>query len=669
MYKIIVTLLALCIFSLPLPAQEKAITLNQNSPHVKLKSINIGDCRWTEGFWADKFEVCEQEMVPYMWNVLSSPDIGHAYQNFKIAAGLEEGICKGTAWHDGDFYKWIEASLYVYAINKDSSIISRLDEVIAVIAKAQAEDGYLSTPVMLRKKERFSEKRNHEMYNFGHLFTTACIHHRVTGKTSMLDIATNLADYLYETFNPTPDDLIHFGWNPSHIMGLVELYRTTKDKRYLALAEIFINNRGAAKAIEHPSIHIQDLGDQNQDRTPLREEDEAVGHAVTAMYLYAGAADVYAETGEKALMDALHRIWDNVVNYKMYVTGAVGQVHHSASSNKDFVHEAFYHEYVLPNKTAYNETCANISNAMFNYRMLSLTGNSKYTDIMELVLYNSALSGISIDGKSFFYTNPLRRTEGDKALQWDTETRQPYLDCFCCPPNIVRTIAKSSAWAYSLSDDAIWVNLYGGNRLETTMLDGATLKLSQESNYPWDGDVKIVVDECKEQAFSVMMRIPEWCNKYSIKINGKHQEVQLSSGRTAHLKRVWKKGDAIELVMDMPPTLVEGHEKVEEIRNQIAIKRGPVVYCLESPDLSDEDEILDIYIPSAINLKPVYKENLLGGLTTLNGTVKKRQFKSNSLYAPLNKSDWKELDVQFIPYYAWSNRGISEMTVWMPILW
>ena len=384
--------------------KRNGIVNNSESPHVVLKSINIGDCQWTDGFWADKYRLCEEVMVPYMGTLLKG-DIGHGYNNFKIAAGLKEGEHKGHWWHDGDFYKWMESAMYVYGINKDEKIVEELDEIIEIIGKAQEDDGYVSTHVTINGFDRFSNRQYHELYNSGHLLTSACIHHRVTGKTNFLDIAVKHADYLYGVFQPRPKELARFGFNPSQIMGLVELYRTTRDARYLELAEIFVNMRGDGP-VQAPTVNPKFEGDMCQDRVPIREETEAVGHAVLAMYLYAGVADLYAETGEKALLDALERLWANVVDKKMYVTGAVGQAHHGASSRVDFVHEAFIDEYMMPNSTAYNETCANVGNAMFNWRMLSLKGESKYADVMELVLYNSALSGISSDGKHYFLRQP-----------------------------------------------------------------------------------------------------------------------------------------------------------------------------------------------------------------------------------------------------------------------
>lgn len=652
-------------------AQTNGIINNANSPYVKFKSVNMGDCIWTDGFWADKFKVCEESMVAHMGELLTG-DVGHALNNFKIAAGLMEGNHQGMNWHDGDFYKYMEAVTYVYAQNKDENLVKELDDYIDIIGKAQQSDGYLQTQVTVKGLKRFGNRQYHEIYNAGHLFTSACIHYRVTGKTNFLSIATKYADYLYKTFMPQPDSLKRFGFNQTQIMGLVELYRSTDNKNYLDLAELFINMRGKSKVEPDATANFKHIGDMVQERTPLRKETEAVGHAVLALYFYAGAADVAAETGEKALIDALDRLWENVVDKKMYITGACGQTHHGASSHVDMIHEGFLGEYMMPNLTAYNETCANICNSMFSYRMLGLHGESKYADIMELVLFNSALSGISIEGKDYFYANPLRvchHAEDGADHETEFDERIPYINCFCCPPNLVRTIAKVSGWAYSLAENGVAVNLYGGNKLVTKMLDGSELELTQITNYPWEGSVKLTVDECKKAAFKVMLRIPDWADGSTIKVNGLDAGIEAVAGTFAIVERQWEKGDFITLEMPMDIKLMEGNPLIEEVRNQVAVKRGPVVYCIESPDLPGESQILDVYLPSSSKLKADYKADLLGGVTTVSADVKLRKDKNGAMYRSLEKPVWETVTTQFVPYFAWANRGAAEMTVWVPYMW
>ncbi|WP_283435563.1 glycoside hydrolase family 127 protein [Neorhodopirellula lusitana] len=657
------------VFATPLAhAHQRGIINDGDSPHVKLRSVDIGDCRWTSGFWADKVRLCEQVMVPHMGTLLKG-DVGFAYDNFKIAAGLKDGEHQGMNWHDGDFYKWMEASVYIYAQNHDQKILSELDEIIDVIGQAQMDNGYLSTQTQINdEKEAWSNRQLHELYNSGHLLTSACIHHRVTGKDNFLKIAIKHADYLYDLFSPQPKELARFGFNQTQIMGLVELYRTTEDKRYLKLAEQFINMRGQSPVAPDDTANYKFIGDMVQERTPLRRSKEAVGHAVLALYFYAGAADVYAETGEQALVKALDRLWDSYVNHKMYITGACGQTHHGSSPKVDMVHEAFIADYQMPNATAYNETCANICNAMFSYRMLGIHGESKYADIMELVLYNSALSGISQEGTHYFYTNPLRRTCSNKMGITDYENRAAYIPCFCCPPNLVRTIAKVSGWAYSVSENGIAVNLYGGNQLSTQLLDGSQFELKQETDYPWDGKVQLTVQSCKGTAFSIHLRIPEWAEGATLQINGADAGIAVQAGTYATIKRIWKANDVITLDMPMEPKLLVGHPLIEETRNQAAIKRGPVVYCLETPDLPDNTSILDVYLPVDIELKPTQDPAWKDGLTTLNGDVLIYKDQRTAMYRPLEKREWEKVETQFIPYYAWSNRGTAEMSVWLPLV-
>ncbi|WP_324025421.1 glycoside hydrolase family 127 protein [Maribacter sp. BPC-D8] len=647
------------------------LTFNTNS---KLKSIGIGDCNWTGGFWADKFKTAEEIMVPYMGDLLCG-DVGHALNNFKIAAGLKEGEHKGMFWHDGDFYKFIEAKTYIYAYTKNASILSEIDEYISIISQAQEDDGYLQTQIQLRKDaDRYENRKYHEMYNTGHLLISACIHHNVTGQNNFLNIAIKHADLLHTIFKPETKHFGRFGFNQTQIMGLVELYRTVGDAKYLRLAEKFINNRGKYE-VKHDSTTIgYPIGDMVQERTPLRESKEAVGHAVLALYYYAGAADVYSETGEQALLNALDLLWDNVTQKKMYVTGAVGQAHYGASANLDMIEEGFIDAYMMPNMTAYNETCANLCNAMFSYRMFGIHGESKYMDIIELVLYNSGLSGISVEGKEYFYANPLRminNTRDYEAHENVTETpnREPYLECFCCPPNLVRTISKVSGWAYSVSDNGVSVNLYGSNHLKTNLSDGTIVRLTQETDYPWNGRIKITVQECKTESFEIAFRIPGWAKSATLQVNGEPTSIQLTPGTFARINRVWKMGDVVLLDIPMEINLVEGHPRIEEVRNQIAIKRGPVVYCIESPDLPKNTEVLNVYFNCNTELKEEFRPEFLGGVSVVKGEILIRKDKAEGMYQTVTKPQWEVYKTQFVPYFAWSNRGQAEMTVFMPVVW
>ncbi|WP_111977176.1 glycoside hydrolase family 127 protein [Algibacillus agarilyticus] len=657
-------------------SHSKAILANSESPHVKLKSVNFGDCQWTDGFWADKTQKAVDTMIPYMGDVLCG-DVGHALNNFKIAAGMKEGKHQGMYWHDGDFYKFMEAKIYAYGLTKDENLLKELDEYIDIIAKAQEPDGYLQTQIQLKvdpAAERYANRKYHEMYNTGHYLITACAHYRITGQRNLLDLAIKHADLLYTYFFPDTKHYQRFGFNQTQIMGLVELYRTIGDKKYLVLAQKFIDRRGTYE-IEHDSTTIgYPIGDMVQERTPLREEKDPNGHAVLALYYYSGAADVYAETGEEALINALDGLWESVTQKKMYVTGAVGQTHYGASKNRDMIEEGFIDDYMMPNLTAYNETCANLCNAMFSFRMLGIHGQAKYADIIELVLHNSGLSGIGLGGKDYFYANPLRMLHGTRdydahADVTETPDREGYLACFCCPPNLVRTITNLSGWAYSLAETGVYVNLYGSNNLNTKQLDGSAIKLTQDTEYPWKGLVKLTVEEAKSSAFDIALRVPGWATGATITINGEDAGVEATPATYAILNREWKAGDVIIIDIPMEATLVEGHPRIEEARNQVAVKRGPVVYCVESPDLPEATSVLDVYIEGEGELKLEQDDAILGGIPTINVDARIRESNKDAMYSAITKPVWTDFSAKFVPYFAWSNRGTAEMSVFVPVVW
>ena len=651
---------------------NRGLVNTSSSSYLKLKSVDIDDVKWTDGFWADRFETVHNSTIHTMWDLLKDPKVLHAWQNLRIVAGLEEGDFRGTFWQDGDFYKWMEAVSYVYAMTGEKELDKLLDNVIEVIAKAQAKDGYLHTSTMIGKgtvisrgpdrpyegpdNKRWVHLGYHELYSMGHLLTSACVHFRATGKTTFLSVAKKCADYLYTVFHSRNPKLAHFGFNPSQIMGLVELYRSTGNPKYLELADIFVEMRGS-----QPGGRLQ-----NQGKTPLKQEHEAVGHAVTANYLYCGAADVYAETGDNELLVALERIWNNMFYQKMYITGATGALHKSPPIDGDFVDEAYGENYELPNSTSYNETCANMANAMWSYRMLGISGDAKYADLMERVFYNSGISGISLDGNHYFYTNVLRRTFGEPFLSWDKPTRQPWLECFCCPSSLARTLVEVNSYAYSISENGIYVNLYGSNSLETELSDGSTIKLSQKTDYPWDGKISITIEEAPTKKSSIFLRIPGWIEEASLKVNGKIYNKKLVPGTFAEVQKKWTANDRIDLELPMPVKLVESNPLVKENVNHVAVQRGPIVYCLESPDLPKTIRVKDVRLDLNTEFETNYRDDLLGGITQLNcsGLLYKNNEWQNTLYQNL---ELQPVQLSLIPYYAWSNRGVSEMTVWLPI--
>jgi len=422
-------LLSLLMAFLSINAQNSGLTNTSSSKFAKMNSTNIDAVKWTNGFWAERFSVYKDTMILSMWKTLDNPDISHSYRNFEVAAGEVEGEHWGPPFHDGDFYKWLESVASVYAITKDPKLDALMDKIIATIVKVQRADGYIHTPVIIAEmhkgidthkvdntvigtkvgdatKGAFNNRLNFETYNLGHLMMAGIIHKRATGKTTLFNAAVKATDFLCHFYETASAELARNAICPSHYMGVVEMYRATGNPRYLTLAKDLIDIRGM----------VESGTDDNQDRIPFRKQKQAMGHAVRANYLYAGVADVYAETGEQALMDNLESIWTDITTRKMYVTGACGALYDGTSPDGtnytpdsiQKVHQSYGRAYQLPNSTAHNETCANIGNMLFNWRMLQVTGNAKYADVLETALYNSVLSGVSLDGKRFFYTNPLR---------------------------------------------------------------------------------------------------------------------------------------------------------------------------------------------------------------------------------------------------------------------
>lgn len=658
-------------YSLSLLAGEPGMVDTTSSPFAQIRTVGMDETHWTHGYWADRLELCRTQMVPSMMRLMEGTNYSQFFMNFEIAAGLVNGKSHGATFNDGDFYKFLEGASAVLADTNDAALQARLDNIIAVIAKAQETNGYLDTWVQLRQRDGdtsvapFSNPENFEMYNLGHLMTAACVYYRITQKTNFLAVACKAADLLCDAFqNPTPalaNNLIC----PSHYMGLVELYRATREIRYLDLAKKLFAMRNLVK----------DGGDDNQDRIPFPEQDTAEGHAVRANYLYAGAADLFLETGDTNLWEPLGKIWRNVVTKKMYITGGCGALYDGASPDgaKDQkhitrVHQAYGRNFQLPNTTAYSETCANIGSVLWNWRMFLATGEAKFMDVVELALYNSVLSGVALDGTNFFYTNPLRVTDPmPTELRWSRQ-RVPFVSSFCCPPNLVRTIAESADYAYGKSGETIWMNLYGASSLQTTLASGEKVKLSQETEYPWNGRVRIKIEVSGKDEFALKLRIPGWAKNASFRINDTPADDSPRPGSYFEVRRVWKVGDLLDLDLPMPTRLMEANPLVEEDLNQVAVQRGPIVYCAESTDLPRGIRISDLLIPSDISLTARYDQRLLGGMVVLEGKAQARTEIdwSEKLYREAQPEELKPINVRFIPYCVWQNRGPSEMSVWLP---
>ena len=650
---------------------EVPIAAVSASPHARVRPVGLDEVEWTGGFWSKRERVNRERSIPAMWELMRDSRYKPFYEHFLIATGRAEGAHHGAPWNDGDFYKWIEAACSVLANRDDPDLRAAVDQAVEAVVAAQRDDGYLHTPVLIARRNGdadarpFADRHDFEVYNLGHLMTAGCLHYRATGERALLAAAERAATFLEGAFaNPTPR-IARQAVCPSHYMGLVELYRTTGEERWLTLARRVLRLRREASGVAGGG------GDDNQDRVPFTDQREAVGHAVRANYLYAGAADVFLETGDPSLRTALDAVWQNVRDRKLYVTGGCGALYDGASPDGSpsqgeitRVHQAYGRNYQLPNTTAHNETCAAIGAVMWNWREFLATGDARCVDWIELAMHNAVLSGVSLAGTEYFYTNPLRVTDPlPTQLRWSRQ-REEFVVSYCCPPNVVRTVAQLGGYAYALDDEGIIVNLYGANRLATEW-NGNPVRLSQETDYPWSGDVELRFDEPPAGPCALRLREPGWCGEMSIRVNGEPVDAPVDRGFRV-LRRSWAPGDVVSVRMPMVPTPLESHPLVEETRNQVAIKRGPVVYCLESVDLPDGVAIDDVRLDAGGRFE-VSTADRLGGVSVIEADATIIPSKPwESLYRPLEDGNERTLRVRLIPYFAWGNRGPSEMTVWVP---
>ena len=663
---------------------QGGLTDMSHSQQAKMTNTPLGAVKWTGGFWADRFNMLSTTGIWSMWDTWNTPyetmdDMGlhgsNGFRNFEVAAGTVKGKHHGPPFHDGDMYKWLEACATVYAITKDPKLDALMDQFIEQVALAQRADGYIHTPVVISErnagidthaitenaagieigkdqKHAFASRLNFETYNLGHLITAGIIHKRATGKNTLFDCGKKAADFLYNFLTNDAAELSRNAICPSHYMGAAEIYRETGDEKYLTLAKGLIAIRDS----------VQNGEDHNQDRHKFRDQYEAMGHAVRANYLYAGVADLYAETGEAQLMKNLSAIWDDIIQHKIYIMGGCGALYDGVSPDGTTynqpsiqqIHQAYGRQFQLPQEAAHNEICAQIGMMLFSWRMFQTTGDAKYIDNIENELYNGILSGISIDGRDFFYTETLRRTkEFPYTMRWPKH-RQHYITCFCCPPNTLRTLCQAQEYAYAVNGQTLYVNLYGQNVLKTN-----DLEVEQTTNYPWDGKITLTIKKAKNLQ-TIRLHQPNWCDKYTVKVNGEPADLSIF--------RKWKKGDVIELNLDMRPRLVEANPLVEEAKNQIAVMRGPIVYCLEGQDIQGDYRINDIALPADIQLKEV--PMTIGGhsFTALEGdaiVTNDKTWDNQTLYRELAKPANQKVHIRLIPYYAWDNRGIQDMSLWL----
>jgi len=657
------------------PGVGPAVIVNtQSSPHAKLRSVPLDCVRWTEGFWAERSRQAHEVTLRKLWDLLADPAHGHVLDNMRLAAGLKQGEYAGTNWQDAWLYKWIESAACVYRLTGDEWIERRMDESIALIVAAQEDDGYIATQITARGKPRFTDPREHEVYVMGHLLTAGCVHHRMTGKDSLLDVAIRNADFLCNTLGRSVPPC--FAHNPSAVMGLVELYRETSERKYLGCAKMIVDRRGERPKrgglfYQGPGIAGTDL---IQDRVPLRREHEVVGHNVFFTYLYAGATDVFLEDGDRSLQPPLARLWADLTERKMCINGGVSPMGRGISKRADPVCEAVGPPYHLPCADSYNETCGQIGNFMWNYRMLSVDGDARFADLMERELYNGFLAGVSLEGDRWFYRNSLRRYDREHVEEGHNDMAErglPGRKRICCPTNLLRTIVELPSYLYSTDDAGLWIHHYGGNTFDGRLADGSRVKLTQITDYPWDGKIEIRFDTVgTEKPFAVRVRIPGWAEGATVDVTGLPAANMPTPGQFLHIKRRWQTGDAIEIDLPMSPRLMQAHPKAEQLRNQVAVMRGPMLYCLESADLHEDVDVSNVYVPSDITLRPSPANDLPFGAVVLEGTALKRAEPAwtDQLYRRLEPRPLEPLSLRLIPYFAWANRGPSAMSVWLPVI-
>ena len=614
----------------------------------------------TDAFWAPRLETNRLTTIPYAFG--KCEESGRMY-NFERAAAVLRGEKisdrkpPGFPFDDTDPYKVLEGAAYALAVQPDPKLDAYVDKLIALIASAQEPDGYLYTtrtidpqhPHAWSGTQRWVKEQDlsHELYNAGHLFEAAAAHYQATGKTNLLNVAIKEANLLCKTFGPAANQLHYWPGHEIVEMGLAKLYRVTGEARYLDLAKYFIDVRGSRPGGD----------DYHQSRIPPVDQTEAIGHAVRAGYLYSGMADVAALTGDTNYLRAIDTIWENCVGKKLYVTGGIGARHDG---------EAFGNNYELPNLTAYNETCAAVANDYWNERLYLLHGDAKYVDVLERTLYNGLLAGVSLDGTKFFYPNPL---ESDGNYE-----RSPWFGCACCPGNITRFLPSLPGYFYARKNDSIFVNLFASGLADIKLDDGRTVKLTQDTRYPWEGAVSITVKPDKKSKFTIAVRIPGWARgeavpgglyqflkgaanePVTLKVNGQNVPVKLDQGYV-RLNRSWKAGDVIELNLPMSVQQVVASEKVKADLGRVALQRGPVVFCAEWPDNPD-GKVRNLILPDGQSLAAAFEPSLLNGVETISG---KAVTVSKNAGGAVVKT---EQPFKAIPYFAWANRGKGEMAVW-----
>jgi hypothetical protein len=626
------------------PHPAPVVVDTSRSSHARLRPVPITAVSLADHFWAPRRHINHHVTLPSQFQQLED---SHRLDNFRRVSGKIERPFEGPIFNDTDVYKWLEAAAWTLATERDPELEQMVDIAITELADAQQPDGYLHTYFVGDKThERWSNLRDlHEMYNAGHLIQAAVAHYRATGETRLLDIARRFADHICDTFGPEAEGKrVDVDGHEEVELALVELARATGNEKYRDQAQFFVDVRGRGVIGGRP---------YHQDHQPFRELDAITGHAVRAVYYTSGGADLVAESGEQAMRDALERLWHNMVTRRMYVSGGLGARYEGEAFGKDFE---------LPNERAYTETCAAIGSVMWNWRMLALDGDARFTDVLELALYNGMLAGISLDGQDYFYQNPL---EDD-----GTHRRQPWFGCACCPPNVARLLASLPGYFYTVSDAGVWTHLYAASQAEIELTDGTVVRLEQQTRYPWDGEVIVAVNG--EGTFSLFLRIPAWCEAgATLDVNGQPWTGDVTPGTYAEIRRAWRPGDVVRLMLPMPVRRIACHPYVAENRGRVAIMRGPLLYCIEQADNAGIDP-RDVVLPAGVTFTPEVRTDLLGGVTVLCGQAEERKVPhdwAERLYHTVHSHGEapqdRPVDIVAIPYYAWANREPGRMQVWL----
>ncbi|MGP4042079.1 glycoside hydrolase family 127 protein [Gracilibacillus sp. D59] len=635
---------------------------------IKLKNVIINDL-----FWNPWKNLVKESIIPYQWDALNDRIEGaepsRTITNFEIAAGRKEGQHYGMVFQDSDLYKWMETVAFSLATEKDEEWEKVFDDVVALIEDAQEKDGYLNTYFSVNYPDQkwTNLKNDHELYCAGHLIEAAVAYYEATSKTQILGVVSKLVDHIRTVLGDKEGQKRGYPGHPEIELALMKLYKATNEAKYIDLCQFFIEERGRRNPVHYYDVELEERGgarrsdnrdyDYYQAHLPVREQQTAEGHAVRATYLYSGMVDLANELEDEELLTVCRTLWENTVNKRMYVTGGIGSSAHE---------ERFTVDYDLPNDRAYTETCAAIALVMWAHRMVQIEANNEYTDVLEKALYNGALSGISLDGKGYFYVNPLEVWPHTANFRHDMRTvkptRQQWFGCACCPPNIARLLASLGQYIYSVNESEVYVHLFIGG--ETSFIaNDQQVALSQESNYPWDGNVKISLALEIPTIFTVATRIPGWCRHADIFVNGMKKDVPIENGY-AKITEQWSDGDTIELLFDMPVEIIRSHPEVRENAGKVALQRGPIIYCLEEQDNGANLQDLSIHTNQTFKVK--YEENLLNGVTIIEGKASQTDRKKieDILYTTKTYPE-VERDFKAIPYYAWSNRGENEMTVWI----